>query len=110
MKLKIQSVHFDATQKLLDYIEEKLNKLDTFYPRIIDGDVLLRVEKNDRSKNKILEIKLNVPGNTLFVKEQDTSFETAAIKAVEGIKKQLINHKEKYSDYAHLKEMETENL
>lgn len=110
MKLKIQSIHFDATRKLLDYIEEKLDKLDTFYPRIIDGDVVLRLEKNDRSKNKIVEIKLNIPGNTLFVKEQDTSFEIAAINATEGIKKQLLNHKGKYSDYSHIEKLETEIL
>lgn len=106
MKLKIQSIHFDATQKLLDYIEEKVGKLDTFYPRIIDGDVVLRLEKNDRSKNKIIEIKLNVPGNTLFVKEQSTSFETAAINAIEGLKKQLLNRKEKYSNYFQPEQLE----
>ena len=53
MKLRMQSVHFDADIKLLDFIQKKADKLDTFYDRIIDGEVILRLNKDsDKKENK----------------------------------------------------------
>ena len=43
MKLKVHSIHFDADQKLVAYIQKKVNKLDTFYDRLVDGEVFLRL-------------------------------------------------------------------
>jgi putative sigma-54 modulation protein len=99
MKLQIQSVHFTADQSLLDFLQRKLDKLDTFFDRIISGEVILRVQKPEAHDNKLVEIKLFVPGATLFCKEEANSFETATDKAVEDMKKQLIKHKEKLATY-----------
>jgi putative sigma-54 modulation protein len=77
MKLQLQSIHFDADQKLLDYIQKKAEKLDTFYDRITGGEVFLRLNKDNSHENKIVEVKLSVPGHTLFAKEQGASFEAA---------------------------------
>ncbi len=96
MKLQFQSVHFTADQKLKDFIEQKANKLETFYDRIIDGEVFLRLDKNEhRYDNKLIEIKLNIPGTTLFSKEYATSFEAATDQAVESLRRQLKKYKEK---------------
>ena len=46
MKLQMHSIHFDADQKLLDYIQKKAEKLDTFYDRITGGEVFLRINKD----------------------------------------------------------------
>lgn len=97
MKLQTHSVHFDADPKLIDFIQKKANKLETFYDRIIDGEVFLKLENGEAIENKIVEIKLNIPGNQLFVKEQESSFEAATDKAVGALKKQLQKHKEKLS-------------
>lgn len=94
MKLQMHAIHFTADQKLLDFIQEKVDKLETFYDRIIDGEVFLRLEK-DPSKNKVVEIKLNIPNHTLFAKEQESSFEAAAYEATESLRRQLKKHKEK---------------
>lgn len=99
MKLQTHSVHFDADQKLIDFIQKKANKLETFYDRIIDGEVFLKLEPGDANENKTVEIKLNIPGNQLFAKEQEDSFEAAADKAVNALKKQLLKHKEKNSSH-----------
>ena len=48
MKLDIQSIHFDADEKLLDFIQKKCDKLETFFDRITDGEVFLRLEKKPR--------------------------------------------------------------
>ena len=95
MKIKVQSIHFDADKKLLSFIEEKVDKLFQFYDDIIDSEVYLRLDKADDSENKITEIKLNIPGKVLFAKEQKKSFEEAADLAVEALRKQLAKHKEK---------------
>ncbi|WP_421874873.1 ribosome hibernation-promoting factor, HPF/YfiA family [Marinoscillum sp.] len=99
MKLQMHSIHFDADHKLVDFIQRKADKLDTFYDRIIDGEVFMRLEKDDDRENKLLEIKLNIPGGQLFAKEKSKSFEAAADEAVESLRRQLKKHKEKL--YAH---------
>jgi putative sigma-54 modulation protein len=97
MKLQIQSIHFDADKKLLDFIQKKLNKLDTFYERIVGGDVYLRVENEDVN-NKSVHIKLFLPGTSIMAKEQASSFEEALDVAVENLKRQLKKQKEKMAD------------
>jgi putative sigma-54 modulation protein len=98
MKLQIQSIHFDADIKLLDFIQKKLNKLDTFYDKITNGDVYLRVE-NEEATNKSVHIKLFLPGTSIMAKEQAASFEEATDIAVETLKRQLKKQKEKMSNY-----------
>jgi len=95
MKLKVHSIHFDADKKLIDFIEEKVAKLLTFFDDIIDGEVYLKLDKSDDTKNKISEIKLHAPGKTLFAKEQCETFEEATDLAVSALRKQLTRHKEK---------------
>ncbi|TAG52731.1 MAG: ribosome-associated translation inhibitor RaiA [Cytophagales bacterium] len=95
MKLNIQSIHFDADQKLLEFIEKKAAKLDTFHEKIIDGEVFLKVDKDSQQENKIVEIKVNIPGHHFFVKEKSKSFEAATDEAVETLKLQIKKHKEK---------------
>ena len=96
MKLQMHSIHFDADQKLLSFIQKKTDKLETFYDRIVDGEVYLRLDKGDHSReNKVVEIKLNIPGGILFAKELSTTFEGATDLAVEALKAQIRKHKEK---------------
>jgi putative sigma-54 modulation protein len=95
MKIRVQSIHFTADVKLLDFIQKKADKLDQFFDHIISGDVYLRLEKTEDEANKISEIKLSIPGNDLFAKEQCKSFEEATDKAVESLRRQLEKHKEK---------------
>jgi len=98
MKLQINSVHFTADQKLLDFIQKKVDKLETFYDRILDGEVYLKLDKGEHTKdNKVIEIKLNIPGSSLFTKEQSTSFEAATDAAVEALRRQIRKHKDKMS-------------
>lgn len=95
MKLQMHSIRFDADQKLIDFIQKKAGKLDRFFDRIIDGEVFMRLDKDDNMENKIVEIKLNIPRNQLFAKERAKSFEEAADQAVEALRKQIVKHKDK---------------
>jgi len=95
MRVQTQSVHFVADRKLLEFIEKKVNKLETFYDRIIDADVTLRLENTGQVRDKIAEIKLQVPGDTLVVRESSKTFEGSIDGAVGTLKRQLIKRKEK---------------
>ncbi|MCB9185707.1 MAG: ribosome-associated translation inhibitor RaiA [Flavobacteriales bacterium] len=95
MRVKIQSIHFDADKKLLNFVENKVGKLNTFSNNIIDSEVYLRLDKSSTHENKIAEIKLFVPGNDLFAKRQCKSFEEATDLAVEALRRQLKKQKEK---------------
>jgi putative sigma-54 modulation protein len=98
MKLNIQSIHFDADQKLLDLVQAKADKLDTYFDKIVSGDVFLRVEKSDSRDNKLVEIKLIVPGNDLFASKKAASFEEAVDEAMEALRRQVKKLKEKLTD------------
>ena len=75
MDTQMHAIHFKADQKLLTFIQERLNKLEQFNDQIVSAEVYLRLD-NDRDKeNKITEIKLHVPGKDLFAKKQCKSFE-----------------------------------
>ena len=95
MKIRVQSIHFSADKKLLEFIQKKVDKLDLFFDQIISGEVYLKLENVEDPENKISEIKLMVPGGTLFAKEQCKSFEEATDLAIESLKKQITKHKDK---------------
>jgi putative sigma-54 modulation protein len=95
MKIRVQSIHFNADQKLLEFIQRKVDKLDQYFDQIISGEVYLKLENVDDEANKISEIKLNVPGMTMFAKEQCKTFEEATDLSIESLKKQITKHKDK---------------
>jgi len=95
MNIKIHSIHFDADSKLLGFIDQKIKKLLQFYDDIIGAEVFLRLEKVQDMENKIVEIKLFIPGNDVFAKKQSKTFEISTDECVEALRKQLKKHKEK---------------
>lgn len=95
MEITIQSINFTADQGLLDYITKKIQKLSTFYNDVVDAIVYLKVEHDSQNNNKLLEVKMNVQNNSLFVTERCRTFECAIDLAFESMKVQLKKYKEK---------------
>lgn len=96
MNVNVHSLHFDADIKLVNFIKEKLAKLNLFHDSILSGDVTLRVGPDgERPENKHVEIRLNVPGNDLFAKRRATSFEEAAVNTIEALRNQVEKDKAK---------------
>ncbi|MFH6604807.1 ribosome hibernation-promoting factor, HPF/YfiA family [Maribacter algicola] len=100
MKVHAQSVNFNADGKLMDFIQNRLNKMETFYDKVISSDVYLKVENTSAKENKIVEIKLNVPKDNFVVKKQCKSFEEAVDSACNSLERKLIKRKEKLRVYA----------
>lgn len=97
MDIKVQAVHFTADQKLIDYVESKVSKLNLFNDHIVTAEVFLRLDNTTDVDNKIGEIKLHLPGKELFAKKQAKSFEEAIDLSSEALRKQVLKEKEKVS-------------
>ncbi|MDB3905344.1 ribosome-associated translation inhibitor RaiA [Crocinitomicaceae bacterium] len=95
MDTQMHAIHFKADQKLLTFIQERLNKLEQFNDQIVSAEVYLRLDKDREKENKIAEIKLHVPGKDMFAKKQCKSFEEATNVAVEALRRQIMKEKSK---------------
>lgn len=95
MQIDIQAIRFTADKKLKDLIQEKLEKLNKFHNKIIHVGVYLKLENSGQVKDKIVEIKVSIPGSTLLVNASDKTFESALDEALETIKRQLKKENEK---------------
>lgn len=95
MKVYTEAVHFKADEKLIEYVERKLEKLDHYFDRIIDAKAILKLENSGQVRDKVVEVILHLPGHTLVVKETNKTFEASVDSAVDVLKRQLIKYKQK---------------
>jgi len=99
MTINVEAVEFKADVKLEELIQKKVGKLETFFDKIIDAEVHLRLEnKNTQVKDKMVNITLRVPGQSLIAKGTSKTFEESLEMAVESSRRQLEKYKEKLRD------------
>ncbi len=94
MNIKIQSIHFDADKKLIDYITQKVTKLEQFSDNIIDANIYLKLNNHRNKENKHVEVKINILHHTLFKESEASSFEAAMETVMDALKIQIKKHKE----------------
>ncbi|MFD0835442.1 ribosome hibernation-promoting factor, HPF/YfiA family [Mariniflexile aquimaris] len=99
MKVNTQSVNFNADKKLIAFIQKRMDKLDTFYDKVIQADVFLKVENTSGKENKVFEVKVSVPGDSFVVKKQCKTFEEGVDMASSSLERQLKKRKEKLSSH-----------
>jgi putative sigma-54 modulation protein len=96
MNIKIQTVRFNADDKLVDYINQKMQKLQVFNDHIIKVDVFLKLDNVVHTiKDKIAEIRVHVPGHNFFAKTTSKSFEESFDDAFDSLLIQIKKKKEK---------------
>ncbi len=96
MNVRIQTVHFDADQKLVTHVKEKIEKLQQFHDRIIKVDVFLKLDNVVHTiKDKIAEIRVHIPKADFFVKSTSKSFEVSFDEAFDSLVIQIKRKKEK---------------
>ncbi|WP_338376204.1 ribosome-associated translation inhibitor RaiA [uncultured Flavobacterium sp.] len=100
MKVNVQAVNFNVDRKLVDFTQERLDKLEKFYDKIVSSDVFLKVENTSDKENKIVEIKINVPGDDLMVKKVAKTFEEAVDSCTSSLERVLVKRKEKLRAHA----------
>ncbi len=96
MDVKIQTVHFESDEKLLDFVRRKIEKLDTYHDRITKVDVFLKLDNIVHTlKDKVVELRVHVPKKDFFVKASSKSFEESFDNAYLSLINQLKRQKEK---------------
>ena len=95
MKVIIHSIHFTAADRLKTYVQNKCEKLDRFFDRIVEATVRLKLQNEVKGANKLVEITLSVPGDTLVATEKGKTFEEATDLATDKLKAQLKKYKGK---------------
>ncbi len=95
MKVRVQSVNFNADADLIEFVEKKVNSLEKYYDKIVDSEVFLKVQQTSDKENKFVDVKLNIPGNDIVVKKQCKTFEEGVMLAADSLKRQLTKKKEK---------------
>ncbi len=96
MEIKIQSVKFDADQKLIDFVEKKFSKLERFHDGITSVEVVLSLLNDNLNKN--VKLIVGVPGNTAVVERKGKTFEDAVNEAADIMKEKLTRIKEKQAE------------
>ncbi len=101
--MKIQmNAPFKVSDHLQALVDEKVGKLETFFERIQSIEVFLKDEENSNQqapKGNTVEIRVQVPGQTLYADYSSDTFEKALAETVEKMRRQLIKHKEKVNPY-----------
>lgn len=95
MKVNLNAVGFSVDRKLVDFIQIKLDKIEKYYDKVVDADVYLKVENTSEKINKVVDVRVNVPGNDLAVSKQAKSFEEAVDMCCDALERLLVKHKEK---------------
>lgn len=95
MKVSVHAVNFTVDRKLVDFIQARMEKLEKYYDKIVSFDVFLKVEKTSDKENKIVEIKIHVPGDDFMVKKQCKTFEEGVELSAESLERLLVKRKEK---------------
>ena len=95
MQINIKAVSFKPDSILEEFIKTKIEKTAHLFDGVLRTDVILRVDKKQAVKNKITEIRFEIPGYDLFAKKQANSFEEATDQSIEALRKQLLKYKDK---------------
>lgn len=96
MNVKIQTVRFNADEKLVNYIHQKLQKLRVFHDRIVEVNVFLKLDNVVHTiKDKIAEIRVHVPRHNFFAKTTSKSFEESFDEALDSMLTQIKKKKQK---------------
>ncbi|WP_445455399.1 ribosome hibernation-promoting factor, HPF/YfiA family [Flavobacterium sp. HNIBRBA15423] len=100
MKVNVQAVNFNVDKKLINFIQERLDKLEKYFDKVISSDVFLKLENTSDKENKTVEVKIHVPGEEFVVKKTCKTFEEAVDISEESLERILVKYKEKIRAHA----------
>lgn len=100
MKVDVHAVNFTVDKKLIDFIQQRMDKLEKYWDRIVSADVFLKLENTSEKENKIVEIMMHVPGDDFRVQKQCKTFEEAMDQTADAIERLLVKRKEKIRPYS----------
>ena len=93
MEIRVKSLKFDADQKLLDYVQKKVSKVEKFFDNMGDIDVTLSLLQEP--DNKHVKIQTRIPGEDLVIERSAKTFEEAVTDAADVMKEKIVRATEK---------------
>jgi ribosomal subunit interface protein len=96
MEIRVQSIKFNADQKLLDFIEKKFSRIEKFYDAVTGVDVALSLLPDHENKN--VKVQVSIPGNTIVVEKNAKTFEDAVVDCADILKEKLVKVKERRTE------------
>ena len=91
MEIRVQSLKFDADQKLLEFVEKKVSKIGRFDDAITDVEVVLSLLEKPENKN--VKLKVHVPGGSQVIERNAQTFEIAVNECVDAMKEKLTRNR-----------------
>jgi putative sigma-54 modulation protein len=99
MKVNVHAVNFSIDKKLVDFVQDRMDKLEKHHDKVVSAEVFLKVEKTSDKENKFAEVKISVPGDDFMVKKQCKTFEEAIDQTSDSLERLLQKRKEKVSPH-----------
>jgi|SRR5690606_20898249 putative sigma-54 modulation protein len=96
MEIIIQGIGFQTGDTLDNFVRTKLQQLKS--DKIIRANVTFQKEQNTDPENNTCEIRLEIPGNDLFVSKTTRFFETSASECIDILQMQMQKEKDKEID------------
>lgn len=95
MEVKIQAIHFEAGEKLQEFINKKVGKFGKLIDEIRKVDVQLKLVKPETSLNKEVSIKVLASNGEFFAEKVCDTFEEAVDLCLDALARQVLKFKEK---------------
>lgn len=99
MEIRIQSIHFDASEQLQAFIQKKASKLEKYCDEIRKVEVSLKVVKPETSMNKEASVKVLAANGEFFAEKVCDTFEEAVDVCLDALVRQLSKFKEKQRNH-----------
>lgn len=99
MEAIFEFVQLDRSEKLEDFTNKKLDKLENKYDWVIRANVFFKKDENHKPKGYISEIRLSVPGPEIFAQSNEDSFESSIAETVRDLERQCSKRKAKMSSH-----------
>ena len=96
MEIKVQSIKFDADQKLIAFVEKKVSKLERFYEGLTEVNVTMTLLHEP--DNKDVKLQIHIPGEELIIQRNAKTFEDAVTECADAMKEKLTRAREKRID------------
>ncbi len=99
MNISVKSFHFHADEKLIEYVDQKLSRLNRYFDRAVEAEVHLKLQDTGGPVHeKIAEVKIHVPGGWMMDKRSGRTFEAAISASADALKRQLTRYKERINE------------
>lgn len=93
MEFKLHTLHFNATEQLVAFVDKKKAKLEK-HDDIQLCELTLKVVKPETANNKEANVHLAVAGNTIHVEKVADTFEEAIDKCFDVVRRILTEKRE----------------